>query len=240
MTDNIKFKWTDDVTAQLRDAVSDAVAPIPYSVVEEVATNIGTSARSVASKLRSLDYEVEAKGAKPATFSAEDTKILSDFLAANNGKYNIHSLAETFLGGKYTSKQLQGKVLAMELSDHLLPTPKKEVPSKYTPEQEAKIVSMANSGSCIEDIAEALEVEVKSIRGKLLSLLRKEQITAIPKSKTPPKDTKVDPFEGLEVETMTVEEIATKIGKTARGVKAMLTRRHISAKDYVAKGEKAE
>jgi hypothetical protein len=31
---------------------------------------------------------------------------------------------------------------------------------------------------------------------------------------------------------MTVEEIATKISKTVRGVKTMLTRRGISASDY--------
>ena len=37
---------------------------------------------------------------------------------------------------------------------------------------------------------------------------------------------------------MTVEEIAEAIGKTARGVKTMLTRRGLVAKDY-AKKEKA-
>lgn len=239
-TDTIKFKWTDEATAQLRDMANAVSSPVPYSEVENMAAEIGTSARSIASKLRSLDYLVEAKGAKPSTFSAEDTEILGNFLNANSGKYDIHQLAEVFLQGKYTSKQLQGKVLAMELSHALLPTPKKEVPSKYSPEQEAKIISLANGGSFIEDIAEALSADVKSIRGKLLSLLRKELITSIPKSKNPPKETKVDPFEGLDVSEMTVAEIAAQIGKTDRGVKAMLTRRQLSAKDYAAKKEKAE
>lgn len=239
-TDSVKFKWTDEATAQLRELAANAGSPVPYTAVEEIAEEIGTSARSIASKLRSLDYSVEAKGAKPSTFSAEDTQILADFLGANAGKYDIHSLAEVFLQGKYTNKQLQGKVLAMELSGNLLPTPKKEVPSKYSPEQEAKIVAMANTGAFIEDIAEALEADVKSIRGKLLSLLRKEQIASIPKSKTPPKDAKVDPFAGIDVSEMTVAEIAAQIGKTDRGVKAMLTRRQLSAKDYTAKKEKAE
>jgi len=239
-TETVKFKWTDEATAQLRDLAANAGSPITYAAVEEMAEAVGTSARSIASKLRSLDYAVEAKGAKPSTFSAEDTEILASFLGANAGKYDIHTLADTFLQGKYTSKQLQGKVLAMELSGSLLPTPKKEVPSKYSAEQEKKIVDLANAGAFIEDIAEALEADVKSIRGKLLSLLRKEQIAAIPKSKTPPKDTKVDPFAGIDVSEMTVAEIAAQIGKTDRGVKAMLTRRQLSAKDYAAKKEKAE
>lgn len=234
-TDAIKFKWTDESTAQLRALAEDAGSPVSYAAVESMAEEIGTSARSVASKLRSLDYAVEAKGAKPSTFSAEDTEILGAFLNANSGKYNIHTLAETFMQGKYTSKQLQGKVLAMELSGTLAPTPKKEVPTKYSPEQEQKIASLAASGSFIEDIAEAMGADVKSIRGKLLSMLRKELIAEIPKSKNPPKDTKVDLFADLDVASLTVAEIAAKIGKTDRGVKAMLTRRHLSAKDYAAK-----
>lgn len=241
MTTENKFKWTDEATAQLRDSVSAFTSAIPYAEIESIAEAIGTSARSVAAKLRSLDYAVETKGAKPSTFSAEDTAVLGDFLNANAGKYDIHQLAEVFLNGKYTSKQLQGKVLAMELSHALLPTPKKEVPSKYTHEQEDKIVALVNEGAFIEDIAEALGADVKSIRGKLLSMLRKEQVSAIPKSKNPAKDTKVDSFEGLDVASMTVAEIAAKVGKTERGVKAMLTRRGLSASDYTAKkSEKAD
>ena len=44
-----------------------------------------------------------------------------------------------------------------------------------------------------------------------------------------------------DVSGMTVEEIAEAIGKTARGVKTMLTRRGLSASDYdgAARKEKA-
>jgi len=230
-----KFKWTEEATAQLTAAVADIDGDISNETVEAIAAELGTSDRSVAAKLRSLDYSVALKSAKPATFSAEDTDNLRSFIEANEGKFNVHTLSEAFLGGKYTSKQLQGKLLAMELSHYLAHTPKKEVVGKYSPEQEAQIVALVAAGSCIEDIATALEADVKSIRGKLLSMLRKEVITSIPKSKNPPKDTKVDLFSGVDVANLTVAEIAEQIGKTERGVKAMLTRRAVNAKDYTAK-----
>jgi hypothetical protein len=46
---------------------------------------------------------------------------------------------------------------------------------------------------------------------------------------------------GIAVDGMTVDAIAESIGKTARGVKTMLTRRGLTAADYdgAAKKEKA-
>jgi hypothetical protein len=51
----------------------------------------------------------------------------------------------------------------------------------------------------------------------------------------------VDPLADLDVSDMTVEAIAEAIGKTARGVKTMLTRRGLTASDYdgAAKAAKA-
>ena len=51
-----------------------------------------------------------------------------------------------------------------------------------------------------------------------------------------------DSFEALgDVSGLTVAEIAEKTGKTERGVKTMLTRRAVTAKDYdgAAKAKKA-
>jgi len=237
MTEQTKFKWTEEATAILKNAAQAVGGEVPYATVESLAEEIGTSTRSVAAKLRSLDFDVEHKAAKASVFSVEDTTILKDFVEANAGKYDIHELAAKFLNGKFTNKQLQGKILSLELSSCLKPAPKKEAVSKYSADQEATIASMVAGGSFIEDIAEALGAEVRSIRGKLLSMLRKEQITAIPKSKNPPKDTNVDPFAGIDVTEMTVAEIAAAVNKTERGVKAMLTRRQINAKDYTAKSK---
>lgn len=52
----------------------------------------------------------------------------------------------------------------------------------------------------------------------------------------------VDPLDALgDVSTLTVAQIAEKIGKTERGIKTMLTRRGVKASDYdgAAKKEKA-
>ena len=75
-----------------------------------------------------------------------------------------------------------------------------------------------------------------------LTLLRSGDIDAIPRQETTKGASKEDPLAGLaDIGSMGVEDIAEAIGKTARGVKTMLTRRGLSAADYdgAAKKEKA-
>ena len=93
-------------------------------------------------------------------------------------------------------------------------------------------VSMVNDGAFVEAIAEALERSVNSVRGKALSLLRSGDIAAIPRQETTKGSSNVDPLADVDVASMTVEAIAESIGKTARGVKTMLTRRGLTAADY--------
>jgi hypothetical protein len=91
---------------------------------------------------------------------------------------------------------------------------------------------MVNDGAFVEAIAEALDRSVNSVRGKALSLLRSGDIAAIPRQETTRGSANVDPLDGVDVASMTVEAIAEAIGKTARGVKTMLTRRGLTAADY--------
>ena len=130
----------------------------------------------------------------------------------------------------------------MELTDHVKPAPKIEAVRTYTPEEEETFISMVNDGAFVEAIADALGRSVNSVRGKALSLLRSGEIGAIPRQEHTLGSSKEDPFAGLDdVSSMTVESIADAIGKTARGVKTMLTRRGLCAADYdgAAKKEKA-
>ena len=71
-------------------------------------------------------------------------------------------------------------------------------------------------------------------------MLRSGDIDAIPKQETTKGASKEDPLADLSVGDMTVDAIAEAIGKTARGVKTMLTRRGLTASDYdvAAKKEK--
>ena len=101
---------------------------------------------------------------------------------------------------------------------------------------------MVQDGAFVEAIADALDRSVNSVRGKALSLLRSGDIDAIPRQETTKGTSKDDPLADLtDIGGMTVEAIAEAIGKTARGVKTMLTRRGLSAADYdgAAKKEKA-
>ena len=72
-------------------------------------------------------------------------------------------------------------------------------------------------------------------------MLRTGAISAIPKQEVTKGSAKSDPFENVDVADLTVEQIAEQIGKTARGVKTMLTRRGLVAADYdgASKKEKA-
>ena len=101
---------------------------------------------------------------------------------------------------------------------------------------------MVSDGAFVEDIAEALDRQVNSIRGKALSFLRTGEIDAIPPQRETKSTATVDPLTELgDISDMTVDAIAEAIGKTARGVKTMLTRRGLTASDYdgAAKAAKA-
>jgi hypothetical protein len=120
------------------------------------------------------------------------------------------------------------------LTKSVKPSVKAEHVSTYTDAEVASIISAVNAGEFIEVIAETVGRDVKSLRGKCLSLLQKEMITGIPKSNKPAA-VKADAFEGLNIAALSVAEIAAATEKTERGVKAMLTRRNIAAKDYAPK-----
>ena len=109
----------------------------------------------------------------------------------------------------------------------------------------AAFIVIPASGSAEDEseaIADALDRSVNSVRGKALSLLRSGDIDAIPKQEVTKGASKEDPLADIvDIGSQTVEAIAEQIGKTARGVKTMLTRRGLSAADYdgAAKKEKA-
>jgi hypothetical protein len=237
---NTTFKWNEANTEELIAFVGDE-SPISTATVEAAAEKIGTSPRSVGAKLRNLRYVVE-KNSKVAvkTFSDEQAAELKEFLNNHNGEYTFAEVAEQFAGGAFTAKQIQGKVLSMELTGAVKASEKKTYERSYTEDEQALIVRMANAGKSLEDIANAVNRQIASVRGKALSLLRAGEIDAIPASQKAPKAE--DPFSGVDVPNLTVDEIAEMVGRTPRGIKTMLTRRRLVAKDYdgATKADKAE
>lgn len=236
--------WSDEAVATLLSVVGTE-SPVSAAKVEQAAEALGKSARSIASKLRQLDREVASMAKEKApTFTTEEGDKLAQFVKLNAGKYTYKEIAENFSNAKFSAKQVQGKLLALELTGMVKAAEKVEVARTYTDAEEAKFVAMANSGKFIEDIAEALGKTVSSVRGKALSLTRKEQIKEIPKQRESHAKDQVDAVAALgdKIGAMTVAEIAAAVDKTERGIKTLLTRRGIDCADYkgAAKKEKAE
>lgn len=241
MTEKSK-KWSDEVVAQLLSIVGNE-SPVSAATVEKAASTLDVSVRSVASKLRQLDKEVASLAKeKTSAFTAEETAALESFVDSNAGAYTYKEIAEKFDGGKFNAKQIQGKILALELTGNVKPAEKVEVARTYSEAEEAKFVSLVQSGAYIEDIATALNKTVASVRGKALSLTRQGQIDKIPAQKESHAKESVDAVEtlGAKIATMTVAEIAAAVEKTERGIKTLLTRRGIKVADYDGQAKKAK
>ena len=235
-------KWNDERTAQLTDFVGGE-SPVSQATVAEAATQLETSTRSISSKLRKMGFDVElASAGASKSFTDAQEATLAAFVTDNSGDYTYAEIAGHFDGGEFSPKSIQGKILSMELTAHVKPAPKVESVRTYSTAEEATFVSMVQDGAFVEAIAEAMGRPINSVRGKALSLLRSGEIDAIPRQETTKGASKEDPLAGIDnLSSLTVEAIAEAIGKTARGVKTMLTRRGLTASDYdgAAKKEKA-
>jgi arsenate reductase-like glutaredoxin family protein len=242
MTEKATKNWSDEAVDQLMQIVGSE-SPVSVDSVERAAEQLGKTTRSIASKLRQLDREVASLAKeKTSAFTADEGADLADFVSANAGNLTYKEIAESFADGKFTAKQIQGKLLALELTGSVKPAEKVEVARTYTEAEEATFVKMADAGNFIEDIAAKLNKTVASVRGKALSLTRKGQISKIPAQRESHAKESVDPVVALgdRIHTMTVAEIAAAVDKTERGLRTLLTRRGIKVADYDGAAKKAK
>lgn len=247
MTEKLKSgKWDKEAEAKLMEIVGEQ-RPIPNKKVFKAAEALERTTRSVASKLRSMKQEVEPVQAPkaPSTFTEAETRDLEAFMKGNKGSFTYEEVANRLWDGKFNKRQIQGKLLSMELTGFVKPTPKQEAVRTYTEKQEKTVIKMANDGASVEAIAEAVGKSINSVRGKALSLLREKLIEAVPQQTKSYAKEKVDPFDALGEEAiseMTVAELAETTDRTERGVKTILTRRGINCADYKGqvKREKAD
>ena len=241
MTEKAK-KWSDETVAQLL-SIAGTANPVSVSLVEQAAEALGVTVRSVASKLRQLDREVASMAKeKVSAFTAEQGEALQAFVGRNAGEMTYKDIAEQFQGGTFSAKQIQGKLLALELTGSVKPAEKLEAVRTYSDAEEATFIKMAQAGKFIEEIAVTLGKSIPSVRGKALSLTRKNQIDKIPAQKDSHAKNTIDPVVALgdAISTMTVAEIALAVDKTERGLKTLLTRRGIAVKDYDGAAKKAK
>lgn len=228
-------KWTDERVETLVGLVgTDTDSEVPANLQGTAAEQLGVSIRSIAAKLRNLGYAVASTAAKPVQkYTESEEEELRAFVESNPNQFTYAEIADQVLNGTRTAKEIQGKLLSMELFDKVKPTPKQEVAKKYSEEEEAQFIELMASGAFLEDIAEAMGRPLNSVRGKALSLTRADDSLTMPKQKESHASAKVDAFAELgDVSEMTVAEIAEAIEKTERGVRVMLTRRAVSCKDY--------
>jgi hypothetical protein len=233
-------KWTEERTEALVNYIGDE-SPVTQETVAKAAVEFETTNRSISSKLRKMDYDVElASSNAQKRFSDEQAAELENFVVGNSGSYTYAEIAEHF-GQGFTAKQIQGKILSLELTEHVKPTPKPETVRSYSVEEEAVFIDMAKDGCFLEEIADALGKPLNSVRGKALSLMRAGDIDSIPKQNESKAKDKVDPLTALgDVQDYTVEKLAEILGKTPRGIRTMLTRRGITISDYDGAGKKAK
>lgn len=239
MSKNQIPKWTPEREEELKNIVGRE-KPVSANTVRTAASKLETTTNSIAAKLRRMHFEVASLVEKvEKKYTDEQEKELVSFLDRNDGKYTYAEIAEKVLGGKYTAKEIQGKILSMDLYGKVKKTPKVEAEKKYSDEEEAKILSLIKEGKLLEDIAEVMDRNMRSVRGKILSMLSKYEGLKVPKQRNyKTTENKEDTLSTLEnIDTMTVAEIAEVVEKTERSVKAMLTHRGISCKNYDGKGK---
>jgi hypothetical protein len=234
-------KWDIDRTTELKNLVGKET-PVSIDTINQAAEALETSVRSIASKLRKLGYEVVsmAKEKTPA-FTEDEGNELAAFVKLNAGSLTYSEIATEFMDGKFTPKQIQGKILALELTSNVKPTEKAETVRTYSEAEENKFVTLVGQGKFLEDIAAALNKSINSVRGKALSMLRSGAIEKIPAQKESHAKAPATGLETLgDVSDMTVADIAAKLEKTDRGVKTMLTRRGVTCKDWDGAAKKAK
>jgi hypothetical protein len=225
------YKYTPEIEDKMRSAASNGVTE---DLVKSLAAELDFPTRSVSAKFRSMGFDVPKKTEAPK-FTAEETQAFTNYLTSNSGNLTAEEISKGFANGKFTSRQVMGKALALELTSHVKKADKKEKPKTYTPAEEDKIRTLQAQGKFLEEIAEALGKPVNSVRGKLLSM----ELKAPQKNKKEAVSGGSYPDLEKLAPTMTVAELVAHYeGKTERGIKTALSRRGISAKDYT--GKKAE
>ena len=141
-------KWTDERTQQLVDFVGEG--PVSQVTVADAAVELDTSSRSVSSKLRKMGYEVELASASVSkSFTDEQEATLANFVNDNSGQYTYAEIAENFEGGHFNAKSIQGKILSMQLTEHVKPAPKMESVKTYSDDEESTFINMVNDGAFV-------------------------------------------------------------------------------------------
>ena len=230
-------KWTEDRVEKLVGLVgADQSVEVSADLQKTAAEQLEVSPRSISAKLRNLDYSVASTATKViAQYTEVEEEEIRAFVESNESQFTYAEIAEHVLDGTRTAKQIQGKILSMDLFTKVKATPKVEVAKQYTDAETTEVVNLMKTGVSLEALAKAMDRPINSVRGKALSITKSHPELEMPKQEVSHAVTKVDVLGDLgdEVANMTVAELTEAgAGKSERGVKTMLTRRAIACKDY--------
>ncbi len=233
-----KITWNEDNTARLVELAGSG--EVSQDQLVTIAEALGTTSRSIGAKLRRMDYEVAKASPKTSSWTEAQEAALTSLVNDNANQLTYAEIAASFEGGVYNAKQIQGKLLSMELFGLVRKAEKVATPRTYTEAEESQFVELANGGATMEALAEAFSKPIASVRGKALSLLKSEHISEMPKQENSNAKARTDIFEGVDVAGSTIEQLVETTGKTVRGIKSTLSRRGISCADYDGAAKRAK
>lgn len=234
-----KINWNEENTAKLVALVGNT-AEVSQDQLVEFGKELGTTARSVGAKLRKMEYVVAKAAARTSAWSADQEATLTALVTENEGKLTYAEIAVSFENGIFTAQQVQGKLLSMELFGMVRKADRVIMPRKYSKAEETKFVTLVADGASMEKLAEVFDKPISSVRGKALSLLRSEDISAMPKQEVSNAASVTDIFEDMDIDNKTVEEIALETGKSERGIKSTLSRRGLDCSNYKGAARRAK
>ena len=235
-----KINWNEANTTKLATLAGDVNVEVSQDRLVEIADEMGTTSRSIGAKLRKMEFQVAKATPKASAWTEAQEAALAQLVNDNADQLTYAEIAASFENGAFTSKQVQGKLLNMELFDKVRKADKKVVPRTYTPEEEAKFIALVEDGATMEVLAEAFGKTIASVRGKSLSLVRSKDIEAMPKQEHSNAKETADILEGVNVAESTIEQIVEATGKSTRGIKSILSRRGISCVDYDGEARRAK
>jgi hypothetical protein len=233
-----KITWNEENTARLVELAG--TGEVSQAQLVSIAESLGTTSRSIGAKLRRMDYDVAKASAKASAWNSDQEAALTALVNDNANKLTYAEIAASFEGGTFNAKQIQGKLLSMELFSLVRKADKVAAPRTYSEAEETKFVSLANDGATMEALAEAFGKPIASVRGKALSLLKSEHISEMPKQETSSAKARTDIFEGVDVAGSSIEQLVEITGKSVRGIKSTLSRRGITCSDYDGAAKRAK
>lgn len=234
-----KVNWNDENTATLV-GLAGTGSEISQEQLVAIADEMGTTSRSIGAKLRRMDYDVAKAAPKASAWTEGQEAALTSLVNDNANALTYAEIAASFEGGAFNAKQIQGKLLSMELFGLVRKADKVAPQRTYTEAEETQFVALANDGASMETLAEAFDKPIASVRGKALSLLKSEHISGMPKQEKSSAKARVDIFEGVDVASLTIEQLVEATGKTARGIKSTLSRRGVACSDYDGASKRAK